>query len=1086
MPQVGSALPIGIRAWTTRQQDSARPRSAEDLGKVKRRYPRETLVFDTETLDETGQGLMVGVWRFYRDNLDAGPLTLCEEEGFFYPDDLPSRDPDGYALLAEYVAKHRTDAVTAGFPTELCLWPLSTWLHERLFNYGYRHRDRCTTVGFNLPFDLGAVASYFSPATTSGNRGGWSLGMWGRHRHGGGWEDLPDHPRLLMKSIDPRRTLIGWGPPRGTPPREEKSKGPGRFVDLRTLTFALTDRSFTLEGACAAFAQPYIKRDVTYGVISTELLDYAREDVEATSNLYRACLAELASHPGVDLAPHRLYSPATVGAQYLSAMGVQPPLPRHHLPDAMLGDAMSAFFGGRAEARIVRTPVPVVVVDFTSMYPAQNGLLRTWPLLTADKITTSDVTEHVRALVADPGLLDRLFRARTWADDIGVTFVELTDLDGAVLPVRARYEPPKAPTATSPNSARERQQDSGNLGIGVNPLHYNGTLVYALPDVLAAALLGPLRFTISKATRLHAHGRQDTLKSVQLRGSRTLDPRTDADPFVDMIEERHRIKNDANLDAAQRDRLELFLKITANATAYGSLARFDQRDYPKARKVTAYGPADVQVEAKTSKPEDPGPYCFPPVAASITAGARLVLAMMERSLADVGGSFAFMDTDSTAIVATPNGGLIDCPGEPGNQLLALTHDQVCTVLRRFEGLNPFGPDVTNDDRSLGRSPWKVEHNSIEKPLSAYVIAAKRYILFRGHEEVVGVSDDEDVPDESDPASDSDGTERLTATDWSEHGIGLYRDPLGTRDNEGRRIWIRQAWDYLLGRVLGQPVDPPDWANLPALTQFTISSPKQRRWFSQPDNGAPDPDAPRPGGFGLLAQADPPTVTVGLHPMPATRYFNNLTDWEAQDWYDRSTGQPLTAVTADRDASPERYASQLADGAVALRTLGQITDKYLTRPEHKSLAPDGTPAAADTVGRLRRRPVHTTTTATWLIGKEGSKVVERLIGEAMPGDSSPLVYGTVSDEWADLYVPVLRCIGAKTVAVATGVTERRARDWLTGRSTPHDGKTLHLTHAKAAAVTFARQQLADQRSHKLTSADCLRLYLAQNPVSPVSG
>src|SRR5674536_27966 len=107
------------------------------------------------------------------------------------------------------------------------------------------------------------------------------------------------------------------------------------------------------------------------------MLHYAREDVRHTAMLYANCLAELRRHQGVDLAPDALYSPAGVGAAYLRAMNVTPPLAKFaDLDPHLLGWSMGAFYGGRAEARIVRTPVPVVVADFTSMYPVSYTHLR--------------------------------------------------------------------------------------------------------------------------------------------------------------------------------------------------------------------------------------------------------------------------------------------------------------------------------------------------------------------------------------------------------------------------------------------------------------------------------------------------------------------------------------------------------------------------------------------------------------------------------------------------------------------------------------------------------------------------------------
>ncbi len=225
----------------------------------------------------------------------------------------------------------------------------------------------------------------------------------------------PRHPRLRARSIDPRRTLFAWGSIGQDP---DHWKGAGRFVDLRTLAFALTDRGHTLESACDAFDVPYTKQDVELGRITPDLVAYARDDVNATSRLYFACLDELARHEGVSLDAHRLYSPATIGTQYLAAMGYQRPLeqftnltheelgwttlPERRRkarrrtvaetpnPDAIgaevLGWAMSAFYGGRAEARIARAAVAVALVDFTSMYPSVNALLHTRSLLTAERV----------------------------------------------------------------------------------------------------------------------------------------------------------------------------------------------------------------------------------------------------------------------------------------------------------------------------------------------------------------------------------------------------------------------------------------------------------------------------------------------------------------------------------------------------------------------------------------------------------------------------------------------------------------------------------------------------------------------------
>lgn len=80
--------------------------------------------------------------------------------------------------------------------------------------------------------------------------------------------------------------------------------------------------------------------------------------------------------------------------------------------------------------------------------------------------------------------------------------------------------------------------------------------------------------------------------------------------------------------------------------------------------------------------EEFGEFAFPPMACFISAGARLMLAMLERAVTDAGGSYAFCDTDSMAFVSRRRGGLVPCPGGSNHTwsgldaVRALTWDQV--------------------------------------------------------------------------------------------------------------------------------------------------------------------------------------------------------------------------------------------------------------------------------------------------------------------------------------------------------------------------------------------------------------------------
>jgi hypothetical protein len=333
-------LRIAQRVFTVR--DSSTPRDAEEdeapiaVRQRKRRLPHEALIFDTETRTTMGQPLMFLVSRLYIDPPDGMPGTTLIEECIVHAESLEHDDPAGFATLRKYAAA-ATPAVRPAYrptgTTGVPLNSLSWWLEERLFRYGYRHRDRCDIVGFNLPFDLARIADYWASAEGD-YRGGWTFGIWGHLTANDEWIPERFRPRLLIKALDPRRARMGWGSVSNT----ERRLGYGRFVDLRTLTFALTDKSVGLEGACKLFGIKYDKQHPAHGVISDAHIAYAREDVAKTAELYAACHAELRQHPGIRLEAHRLYSPATVGAAYLQAIGVAPPFVKHAaLTPAQLG-----------------------------------------------------------------------------------------------------------------------------------------------------------------------------------------------------------------------------------------------------------------------------------------------------------------------------------------------------------------------------------------------------------------------------------------------------------------------------------------------------------------------------------------------------------------------------------------------------------------------------------------------------------------------------------------------------------------------------------------------------------------------------
>ena len=154
----------------------------------------------------------------------------------------------------------------------------------------------------------------------------------------------------------------------------------------------------------------------------------------ATYELYVALTVELARHP-IGLAAEAAASPAAISKGYLRAMGITPPIDRAPaVPSRLLGIAMSAYYGGRAECRIWRVPMPVRYVDYTSMYPTVFSLFGLWRWVVADHFESVDWTAELQTLLASITRRSLLHQA-AWADLAGVFWLD-----------SSRWRPPARPS----------------------------------------------------------------------------------------------------------------------------------------------------------------------------------------------------------------------------------------------------------------------------------------------------------------------------------------------------------------------------------------------------------------------------------------------------------------------------------------------------------------------------------------------------------------------------------------------------------------------------------------------------------------
>lgn len=844
------------------------------------KWPDEVLIFDTETTIDAVQKLNFGFFR--RCKLDSNGYQ-CVDEGLFYADGLESAQREA---LQRFVSdpENLPQLDIKLFPPRMRmnLYSRSAFV-ERIFWNAIR--KGAMIVGFNLPFDFSRLAVKHAPA----DDGGWSLVL--SMRKSQKTEEIesnPERPRIVITSKGGKLTFISL---KGIfRPKEWPLEG-GRFLDLRTLGWALRNESFTLETACDAYHLPGKLKHTPSGCITLEEIKYCRQDVRATADLLNAMKKEFDQHP-IDVRPDRAYSPASIAKAYLEAMNIAHPSEHFDVTHKQLGIAMQSYYGGRAECRIRKTAVPVVLTDFTSQYPTVNALLGNWDVLTADSIDFEDCTSEVNTMLA--GLeLEHVFDPSFWRR---LSFFALIQSDKDIFPVRTVY-------------------NGRTQNIGLNYLSSTEPIWFAGPDVIASRLLTSKTPRIIKAIRMVHREKQLGLKTSNLARMVPINPISD-DFFRHVVEQRsvHKRSNGA---------LSYFLKILGNSGSYGLFVEVNPDSLSKPVKIRAFSGALLR-DLVSCDVEKTGAWYFPPLASLITAGGRLLLAVLERTVRDAGGTYLFCDTDSLCIVSNEHGGLVPCPGgeysiDGCEALKALSWKEVENIAERFNLLNPY-------NRTLVREILKIEdvnfteseRSKPQRQLWGYGISAKRYALFT-----------------------KDGS-ALSIVKASGHGLGYLYPPKDGFIDDGTPTWILEAWDWLLRKELGLASNEPEWLDYPALMRMTLTSPNVLRgnrpkWL-KPYNFFFFPLISELSGY--PAQCDRSNFTF------IVPFTTDRTEWGRLDGINLHDGR---SYVMELTPSPKQ-------DKVLPESLRIILRLYLRRAESKSLAPDGSSCGADTRGLLKRASV----------------------------------------------------------------------------------------------------------------------------------
>jgi hypothetical protein len=672
----------------------------------------------------------------------------------------------------------------------------------------------------------------------------------------------------------------------------------------------------------------------TQSLVTRASIDRCRETVRDHAELYRLLTAEYERHELL-IAPTRLYSPAGVGKAYLRDSGIPPLRSRQpDFPAEVVGFAMSAYYGGRAECRIRRVPVPVVTVDGASMHPTVCVLTGLWRFFTRQRVNVreEDGAKLQRQLMRLN--LDDVFEPRFWTQ---LNAFLLVEPDDDVLPVRARYS------------------RGASFGIGVNHLASSEPLWYPLADVVASTLLTGRTPQVLRLLRLRPVGQTAGLRKIRIRGGKAIDPARQ-DFFRELVEERRRLEQTGDPDAL---RTAAMLKVIGSSASYGTLAELNRQE-PDGNRTLLDIYSLEHFRRRVRAVEQPGSDYFPPLAALVSGGARLMLALLERLVTDRGGSYAFCDTDAMAIVAAPQRTLIPCPGgehrdEAGRAcVLALSWQDVEHVRRRFATLTPY-------NRRLVPTLLELEDENLDPvtgervQLYCLAISAKRYCLY---------------------TLNADGEPQLVKC--SEHALGgFYRNP--TNPDPTDHSWVEDAWNWLLRTELGLAVAKPDWFQQPALSQFTVSHPRLSKPFESFNRDKPYADQIKPANTLLVAHVAP-----GGHPPDddpnrfALIAANDPTspNTERLEWRNiynpRHPGYRITTDTLLANGG-----NPLPPNTVGVKTYRDVVASYRQHPETKSLAPDGNPCRRQTIGLLGRR--HIVAGSIAHIGKEANLLEEIAAG-----------------------------------------------------------------------------------------------------------
>ena len=719
------------------QNEANKGNPYNSYGFTKKRHSR-VLTFDTETTTDTFQNLKVGYFEIH----DRGKL---KESGFFYNPlaenytdvnirlSRPSEDYLFQSPISDMEEKVLKEYAKAH---DIPLYTSQEFIENIFFYEVYGKETLCN--GYNLPFDLsrlaigagntvlkdptkGDIILYFSEDGSLPNIKVGRMGLAERISFTNeGWED---EVRSKLPKVERR----------------------GYFLDsahLFSVLFGSGAKHVSLEKACEDLRTAHQKeKDAEHGIITDEYLHYLQWDVKSTFDVYKK-LEEAFNRFGLaEKEITKLYSGASIGKAVFKALGIKPFLGLNpEYPSINLGRIMETYFGGRVECKLRHEIRPVEVLDFTSMYPSTIVLLDLWDFMISDGYKEIKATDEIKNFV-ESITLDDMVNPESWKHLIGIVKVKPNK---DILPLRTGYN------------------ENAEKTVGLQYLTSDHEMWFALPDVVASKLLTGKTPDIVEAYKYEAGNPQKTLKSQKILGYK-INPKCD-NLIKFLVEERQRVKRERDAldensaEYSEKDGLQLALKILSNALGYGIFIELNTLKTEDSLVVCRGGKSFHS----TGRSEESGAYFNPLIGSTITSASRLMLAIAEAKVKELGESHYYMDTDSVFV-----------PPVIANE-----------VSEFFDSLNPYD-NVSHllkvEDKFKGRI---TDESGMRTPVQYFFgISSKRYVVF---------------------ALDKNGLPDISRMECKLHGMGhitnIFKDELEVKDTHWHPILWRDLILYHMKKI----------------------------------------------------------------------------------------------------------------------------------------------------------------------------------------------------------------------------------------------------------------------------------------------